>query len=331
MVDNAIDQTYQFRLKILKNMSIILSIAGLLLGAINLFLLNDYVAGVFDILLVLVCIFVCIKIKYKKVKYWYFFLIPYAYILTVILITYAKDVQAGIVYWTFTFPIVIYLLLGKTQGFIGSFIAVCIQTSVIYFKHLTEPDVSIIFVVNFIFTYAVVWVVSHTYETSREVAHDKVINLALKDPLTGANNRLALKDSFHNVIQANSTVALGLIDIDHFKKINDSYGHDSGDYILLKLTEILHENMGAKNVFRVGGEEFVVLFHCDKHEAKILLKSILDDTEKQIFNHRSTPISITFSGGITQIKKDESLSECLKRADIKLYQAKSEGRKLVIA
>ncbi len=125
-----------------------------------------------------------------------------------------------------------------------------------------------------------------------------------------------------------------MLDIDYFKKINDSYGHKVGDDVLVAIAETLNEQIRQSDIIcRFGGEEFVILLpETDLDGAMIIAEKIRVAIER--FALTITPdqiIKYTASFGVSQVnnQKDSSIEELLNRADIALYQAKEEGRQRV--
>lgn len=128
--------------------------------------------------------------------------------------------------------------------------------------------------------------------------------------------------------------ALAMIDIDHFKDVNDRYGHPAGDRVLVALAEALRQGVGETNVVgRYGGEEFVVIMEgVDEPVAVLAIDRILN--QFRLVQHRVTPlttISVTFSAGVAALtERKESADDWIARADRALYRAKARGRNRVL-
>ncbi|WP_243830766.1 sensor domain-containing diguanylate cyclase [Thiohalophilus thiocyanatoxydans] len=161
------------------------------------------------------------------------------------------------------------------------------------------------------------------------------LEIANKDPLTGLGNRRALEEAFDSLkIQLRSTdkpVFLLMIDLDHFKEINDEYGHDAGDYILQHLARILSLLCRPEDIcIRYGGEEFAVLTRMDNVEqACQFSERIRTEFANQPTTYEETPIPHTLTIGVAgpiesghEIKR----AELLRQADAALYRAKQAGR-----
>jgi len=153
--------------------------------------------------------------------------------------------------------------------------------------------------------------------------------LAAIDPLTGAHNRrhffIAAEDEWERFRRHGRTFSLLLADIDHFKTVNDRFGHDVGDRILARFAEILRGITRARDVLaRLGGEEFAVLMpKTDRHEAARFAERL----RRALAEPGATRPGITVSIGIAQADAElADIPELMKRADIALYEAKRQGR-----
>jgi len=152
------------------------------------------------------------------------------------------------------------------------------------------------------------------------------------DALTQVANRRGLLQAFEaeraRVQRDGAALAVGLIDIDNFKKLNDSLGHAAGDEALKVLAARTRENLRpTDHVARFGGEEFVVLLpgsSCD--EGQQLLTRLQRQLSASLFMHEGREVFVTFSAGVTALRHDESLDIALERADRALYEAKRTGK-----
>jgi len=153
---------------------------------------------------------------------------------------------------------------------------------------------------------------------------------ARNDPLTGLANRRKLSE-FLSALDENSAVSFIMVDIDHFKKINDRYGHDAGDDILTALAQVLTDSSRSSDmVARLGGEEFcIILPGADIKAAGNMAANLCQAVSLHRFEGQSKPIEVTISLGVTERKKGESAIQAIKRADEALYQSKQDGRNRV--
>jgi len=157
---------------------------------------------------------------------------------------------------------------------------------------------------------------------------------AVTDSLTGLYNRSLLQDSLEHAIHQSyrsaTPMTLIMFDIDHFKKVNDKFGHDTGDIVLRSLGRFLNRFFRASDfVFRVGGEEFMVLvYNTDENKGKDLAEKLRSEIE-QIKLIPQTQVTVSI--GVSSLRPDIGWQEWIKRCDKNLYCAKAAGRNQVIA
>lgn len=158
----------------------------------------------------------------------------------------------------------------------------------------------------------------------------EVINSAHKDQLTKVFNRHGLEDVYACLDTTKSDYYISIVDIDHFKAVNDNFGHDAGDTVLVKVAQRLSETLRDSDILgRWGGEEFVLIV-----KAKTLEDAVSSvDRSRLGIEALSIPEingSITISGGVAGIRKNQTIEEAIKDADKYLYTAKKEGRNKVL-
>ena len=157
---------------------------------------------------------------------------------------------------------------------------------------------------------------------------------AIRDQLTTLFNRHYLDETLPREIQRarrdNTTLSIALLDIDHFKDLNDAHGHDAGDMVLKALGALLRGSLRAGDIAcRYGGEEFLlVLPECDVNEAQVRLRQICLEFKRRTLVFRGRPLpNVTMSIGLAQLGEDLASSDNLiSAADRALYTAKREGR-----
>lgn len=156
---------------------------------------------------------------------------------------------------------------------------------------------------------------------------------ARRDPLTNLPNRRAFEEAFVQKAKAGETLWLAVCDIDHFKSVNDSFGHAVGDRVLKAIGAALAETCEGHLVARYGGEEFVVLFSgIDAGTARATLERARTTVASKRYKLRETdaPLgSITFSGGLAPAQGCDTARTVFQRADALLYKAKADGRDCV--
>ncbi len=164
-----------------------------------------------------------------------------------------------------------------------------------------------------------------------------ITNYANRDFLTGLLNRRHFFTELHeyidNISESAEQFAIGMIDIDHFKKVNDTYGHDVGDKIIVSLANILKSSTSPYDIVaRFGGEEFcVVLKNINSYSAQEIFDRIKDDVEKFSYQLKENiSIKFTISIGAVLFNEEESVEENINEADMMLYKAKNNGRNQVV-
>lgn len=169
---------------------------------------------------------------------------------------------------------------------------------------------------------------------TNERIHEHLNELALKDPLTGALNRRAFFKYSHPVLsdmgRSNEQLALCLLDLDHFKQVNDTYGHAVGDRALERFAEITRQAIREGDIFaRHGGEEFVILMRrCSETQARQIVERLQTLWSEESILAADEAIKVTFSAGVSHISgpvKTE-MDTLLEAADNALYRAKDNGR-----
>lgn len=163
---------------------------------------------------------------------------------------------------------------------------------------------------------------------------------ATTDPLTGLKNRrsfeVIMQDSMVNVDKFDESLCLVMADIDHFKKINDNYGHIFGDKVLKSVSSLLLANVkGKDSVARLGGEEFAILLPETSLEfAGIVAENLrfaIESARIKTIKTGKTLDKLTVSMGVTTYHKGESTEEFIDRADKALYESKNSGRNRITA
>jgi len=163
-----------------------------------------------------------------------------------------------------------------------------------------------------------------------------ITNHANRDFLTGLYNRRYFFQNMDEYISEedvlNEQFAVGMIDIDSFKKINDTYGHDTGDKVIIHLANILMSNTNSRDIVsRFGGEEFcVVLKNINKLSVLEIFDRLREEISKTVvYSDKKEPIQFTISIGISLYSED-GLEETINQADMMLYKAKNDGRNRVV-
>jgi two-component system, cell cycle response regulator len=160
----------------------------------------------------------------------------------------------------------------------------------------------------------------------------QLIQYATTDPLTGLLNRRAFFNTAAEMCQAaqdGKSLSAIMFDVDHFKQINDSHGHETGDQVLAAVGAAVKMADGVAG--RLGGEEFCVLTHGDSADACDHATGLQRAIRALRFEHQGWAFSITCSFGIAEWERDDSVDRLLRRADVTMYEAKKSGRDRIVS
>lgn len=167
----------------------------------------------------------------------------------------------------------------------------------------------------------------------------EAVQSALRDSLTGAGNRLALENTLDREIALAARHKLPLsvlaIDIDHFKKINDNFGHSAGDCVLKDVVRLMGQDCrgtdSAYRAYRYGGEEFVLILNNTQTEGSMIVaERIRQHIADMTTTFEDHAIKVTVSIGVASILEGDTIASLFARADKALYQAKNNGRNQVV-
>jgi len=181
-------------------------------------------------------------------------------------------------------------------------------------------------------------ILKFSYQDSLEEAfHQHQYESATKDPLTGIYNKKffseQLNKDFSYALRHNEVTSLIIFDIDRFKKVNDTYGHQAGDLVLRHLANVVADSLRSEDLFaRIGGEEFaIVLRQVDEKRAHVLAERIRRTVEVSKFMWGQTRLRITISLGVATLKRANfrDAASLVRAADEFLYKAKRTGRNRV--
>jgi diguanylate cyclase len=172
----------------------------------------------------------------------------------------------------------------------------------------------------------------------RELEHEliQVSALVQKDPLTQAMNRRGLEEAFRietaRAARYESPLALAMLDLDDFKKLNDSFGHVGGDRALVHLAQTMKATLRPTDLLaRMGGEEFAILFPATENgEAGQAVERLQKELARSVFAFEGKSTTLAFSAGVALWRPSEPLEELIRRADEALYAAKRAGKNRVL-
>lgn len=232
--------------------------------------------------------------------------------------------------WIQSIPIICYLLLGLRLGMYGSVLFVGIGLFVFSRRFSSESLLqNVEIIANLGLASLAVMIFAHIYERSRILNEKRLTEQATTDALTGLPNRLKLAEVFEreraHALRNCTSLSLVFLDIDHFKQINDRFGHHVGDQVLVAFVELIKRYCRKEDrLFRFGGEEFLLLLPSTEAEG---LRTAAQNLLGKVANELQSPggtVTVSIGGAI--LHGGEHWESWLQRADECLYRAKSEGR-----
>ncbi|GEM_PF-1213418 len=279
--------------------------------------------GLLDAALVVSFTALYLLVRLTRKTFWVSFVLTFLALFGNVISSYLKGPSQ--VYWLYPTMIIAFYLLPARIALGLNALAVLLTIPAYAGKVdiVTASSMMITFILTNVFAYV--------FSSQMKKQQDALRQLSIKDSLTEIGNRRALmqelinrKNDRHKQMPQ-GTACLILMDIDHFKAINDSHGHLTGDDILKGFTQLLQKIIPRRaRVFRYGGEEFVVILECDQlSDCWNLAEKIRQHTQSNRF---VKDIQLTVSLGVAEIDNKESLDDWINRADEALYRAKNSGR-----
>ncbi len=228
-------------------------------------------------------------------------------------------------------------LCGSIVVFLAALFAVLqsLKTNV-----LVDPTFQcLFFILNLVQCCSILITVTYTIEKEKMLSEAEIVNanqrlltLANTDPLTSLLNRrimtTLIEEEKVKVDGDGPPFSLIMIDVDNFKQINDEYGHDGGDFVLVMLAEKLKLGVRKNDrISRWGGDEFLImLVETDPENGKYVAEKIRSRVENTPFIYHEMSIPVTITLGISECDKFTGISGCLRNADLALYKGKQEGK-----
>ena len=203
-------------------------------------------------------------------------------------------------------------------------------------------DAHVIFLVNLIFSFALLAIMSFFFVMDGQVAmkelnqeNEELEHTSSVDPLTGLKNRRSMEVSLENAMAMAKSkgrlFSLIMGDIDNFKRINDTYGHDCGDQALTSVSEIFQASVRDNDIVsRWGGEEFLVLIIGNQADAVAVAERMRSHIEAQVLEYQGQEIRFTMTFGVSTYVPGYNLSKLIKMADENLYKGKTTGKNKVV-
>lgn len=277
-----------------------------------------------------------VVLRTRRLRHWALaYLVPWTLIIMMVLALPESTFTSFI--WPVLLPLMFHFMLGWRLGLVLSLGALSGAAFFAMQRYgMPETPQEVLYAGNFTVAALVVMILSYVYDRSRELAEVDLRRLAVTDSLTDLPNRTLLEDTFERLAalgqRSKAPLSLLLMDIDHFKKINDRFGHSGGDEVLRKFARFLNDRLRRSDfVCRHGGEEFLVLLPATGlQEAADVAEKIRQSIETLPIEFQNQSIRLTASIGVAQLGPDgEDLESILRVADQRMYACKAGGRNRV--
>lgn len=309
--------------------------------SINAFLNNSYILAI-TLLIANFLYFLCyyiykvtntIKLSLAIILYSNFFLMAY--------LVYSGGVENTGPLWIFVLPPIALFINGLVKGIMVITLFIVFISFLMFFPNevLIATSYPIEFKLRLLYSLITVSALSSYYEYARETSFLHALELSKKyellarlDPLTQLSNRRdatnTLEHEQSRLARNAETLAIIICDIDHFKQVNDSFGHNAGDRVLIELAGLFKHCVREQDtVARWGGEEFLfILPQTNLEHALTFATKIHHALQSHVFNLDNNKITITLSMGLSELSSHLSIEEAISIADQYLYQAKAAGR-----
>lgn len=238
-------------------------------------------------------------------------------------------VLAGLsaLFWVYPVLLVNFLLVDRFKAVAVSMLTVTLIA--VFAEALDQPLQDFLFVT----TAVVVSLFAFIFAQRTDQQREQLERLAAHDPLTGASNRLTMASELGIAIEqgrrGGAAVGLAVLDLDHFKCVNDDFGHETGDRVLVEFVRLVNaRTRRGDRLFRYGGEEFVLLLPgADRAAMEHLLESLREAIDRHM---RIDGRAVTVSIGGALWQPGETAGQWLARADAAMYRAKHRGRNCVV-
>lgn len=243
--------------------------------------------------------------------------------------------------WMYIVPPVAFFFAGLKRGLLVLSLFVLAVVTILFapIDVLDQAHYDFEFKTRLIYSFLTVTALFAFYEFSRQQSYAdmKVLNRKLEqqarqDPLTRLPNRRGMMEHLQyerdRSERSKEHMSLMMVDVDHFKQVNDKFGHDGGDVVLRRLAKTFTDMLRKQDIVaRWGGEEFLFLLpETNVHEAFILAEKLRKHVERTEFTYQNRRIPVNISIGICQVDDKQTIDEAINLADHFLYQAKTAGR-----
>jgi diguanylate cyclase (GGDEF)-like protein len=230
-------------------------------------------------------------------------------------------------FWVFVVVVTNFFLTSRRFALIAN--------AVLLLTVWSHPDsyISLHDRVSFMVTSTLVTIYTYIFAYVTATQRERMESLASQDALTGCANRRAMELELERSIAIHrrdrTAYSLAVLDLDHFKSINDRYGHEAGDQVLVDFVELLRQRTRKSDqLFRMGGEEFVLLMRDTNREQMDVVLTKLHRAVQESLGGIGGPVTVSIGG--TQLRSGDGWADWLSRADAAMYRAKNEGRDRVV-
>jgi len=299
----------------------VLGVLGIFPFSVVRYMRGQWLAGTIDAVLVVGVIVIGLFVWKTRRSRLASIILTLFYTCGMVITVYVSGV--GLIYWAFPTMTAAYFLIRPNEAAIVNTIATVALLPVML------PQIDNIIFYTFLITIVLNNLFSYTFTSRVQMQHKELSKLATIDSLTGIYNRRHFDQRIRESValrrrhqQVSSLISL---DIDHFKNVNDTFGHAKGDEVLIFLAGLLSTQLRASDsVFRIGGEEFSILLEAtNAADAMILAEDLRVQVEQC---EELKKYSLTISLGVAECDQNDTAESWLKKADSALYRAKESGR-----
>jgi len=327
-----------YRKAVLKTLLILTVISGLLFFALNVQRQN-YSLAFAELAMACYSAFILWAVgNTQHLERWVIaYILPFC--LTMMFALISPRATTTVFAWVLLIPILSHLLMGRRLGLLVSAVFMGTAALVFYLKYHDAPEMmQPLPIANMALMSLTILAFSHIYEITREQSESRLLKMAQTDALTGLANRARLSDVFEQErkrsLRNGTPLSMLVVDLDHFKQVNDQHGHEAGDLALRHVADTLRASLRATDLAtRLGGEEFAILLtDTTTDQAHRVADKIRHVIEATPIPYHDQAIRLTISGGIAQFGPDGAdLRSLIGRADQFLYHAKDSGRNRIIS
>jgi len=326
-----------YRKAVLRALLVLTVLGGTLFALLNVFS-GSYLLAVVEVAMGAYAIFVFRAVRdTRHLERWILaFAIPFFTAMMFAMTT--PRASATVHAWVLLVPIVSHLLMGRRLGLAVSVFYMGIAGVIFLLQHHDQPAMmQALPIANIAIISLCILVFSHVYEVTREQSQRQLLKIAQTDTLTGLANRARLSDIFEREQQRarryKTPMTILALDLDHFKAVNDRYGHETGDLALQHVAHIFRECLRATDLpARLGGEEFgILLTNTDGQQGLEVAEKIRVAVASTPLTINNDVIRLTLSGGVAEFGEDgDTLRQLVREADRRLYEAKESGRNQIV-